>query len=183
MKTSLKLSLIATLLVAAGVAYSQGPMRGGQCDPMMMGQQGGMQGMKHGRMGNMDPAKMQAMMDKRHAALKAQLKLTPAQEAAWTNFTASPMGHGGKMMQHPDPAEMAKLTTPERLDKMKALRTQHMSDMTAAMDKHAEATKALYAVLTPEQQKVFDAHAMSGRGAKQGKPGGKGPMAPMAPKQ
>jgi Spy/CpxP family protein refolding chaperone len=51
------------------------------------------------------------------------------------------------------------------------------------MDKHAEATKALYAVLTPEQQKVFDAHAMPGRGGMQGKPGGRGPMAPMAPKQ
>lgn len=48
---------------------------------------------------------------------------------------------------------MAKLPTPERIDKMKALRSQHMSDMTTAMDKRGEATKALYAALTPEQQK------------------------------
>lgn len=178
MKTSLKLSLLTGLLVAAGFAYSQGPM-GGQCDPMM-GAYGGMQGqgMPHKRMGGMDPAKMQARMDQHHAALKTQLKITPAQESAWTAFTAAMKPPASPMMgQRPDPAEMAKLTMPERLDKMKALQAQHMKDMTAAMDKHAEAVKALYAVLTPEQQKVFDTSAMPGRGHSRGGPrGGMGPQ-------
>jgi len=181
MKTTFKLSLIAALLVAAGVAYSQSPMKG-QCDPMMgMGMGMGMQGpgMRHG---HMDTARMQAKMDQHHAALKAQLKITAAQEAAWTQFTDTAKPGAAMMAQQPDPADMAKLTTPERMDKMKALRAQHMADMSTAMDKHFEATKALYTVLTPEQQKVFDTHAMQGPG-RSGKRGpGNGPMQPMAPK-
>ncbi len=181
MKTSLKLSLITGLLVAAGFAYSQSPM-GAQCDPMMMGQGG--YGMRQDRMGKMDPARMQARMDQRHAALKAQLKLAPEQESAWTTFTATAMPKAAMMANRPDMAEMAKLTTPERIDKMHALRTQHMSDMTAAMDKHADAVKAFYAVLTSEQQKVFDAQAMQGPGnmKSRGPRNGPGMAQPMPPK-
>lgn len=167
MKTSFKLSLIATLLAVAGAAYSQGPM-GGQCDAMM-GPGMGMQGAAghHGHMRNMDPARMQARMEKHQSVLKAQLKLTPAQEGAWTAFVDSMKPAAAMMpMQRPDPVEMAKLTTPERLDKMKALHDERMKTMTAAMDKHAQATKTFYAALTPEQQKVFDATSMQGhRGA------------------
>ena len=57
-------------------------------------------------------------------------------------------------------AEMAKLTTPERIDKMREMRTQRMTEMNAAMDKRAEATKTFYATLTPEQQKTFDAEQL-----------------------
>jgi Spy/CpxP family protein refolding chaperone len=148
-------------------------MGGGQCD--MMGQ-----GMSHHRMGSPDPARMQAMMDKRHAALKAQLKITAAQEAAWTSFIDAHKMPAGMMEKRQSVmADMAKLTTPERIDKMKELRTQRMAEMTAAMDKRADATKAFYAVLTPEQQKVFDAHAMMGEGRGHGARGGKGAMQPM----
>ncbi len=180
MKTSLKLSLITGVLLVAGLAYAQSPMSG-QCDPMM-GQGAGMygQGMHHGRMGNRDPAKMQAWIARRHAALKAQLNLTPAQEGAWTAFTDAAKPPMALMATRPDPAEMAKLTTPERLDKMKALRAQRMSDMASAMDKHADAVKTFYAVLTPEQQKVFDANAMQGPGGRNGPRMG---MKPMPPKQ
>ena len=146
MKSTLKLSLIAGLLVAAGVAYSG--QRGGQwhdqCDPMM-GSGSAMQGhgMGHDRMGKMDPTRMQAMMDKRDALLKAQLKLTPAQEGAWTSFVdARKPAAMQTMPQRPDPVEMAKLTTPKRLDKMKALRTERMTAMNAAMEKREAATKA-----------------------------------------
>jgi len=172
MKTNLKISLVAGLLLAAGLAYSQSPMGGADCD--MMG--GGMhsQGMGHRGMDKMDPAKMQARMDKRHAALKAQLKLTPAQEPAWTAFTASHTPPAGMMGQPAAMADMAKLPTPERIDKMKEMRAQRMGEMTTAMDKRGEATKVFYAALTPEQQKVFDTHAMQGPG--KGKHGGKGMM-------
>ncbi|MDO8320715.1 Spy/CpxP family protein refolding chaperone, partial [Rhodoferax sp.] len=63
-------------------------------------------------------------------------------------------------------------------DKMKELRAQHMGEMTAAMDKRAEATKTFYAVLTPEQQKVFDAQSMQGHRSHRGMRGGKGMMQP-----
>jgi hypothetical protein len=150
----------------------------------MMGQGGMMhEGMSHERMGKMDPAKMQAQMDKRNAALKAKLKLTPAQEGAWTTFTAAMKPPAEMMAKRPDHAELDKLPTPERIDKMKALHTQHMNDMTAVMDKRGEAAKAFYATLTAEQKKVFDDSAMRHQGpdgGKGGPRGGKGP-APAKP--
>jgi len=174
MKSSLKFTLLASLLMAAGFAYSQAPMGGGDCGNMM-GQPG--QGMNH--MGQMDPAKMQAMFDKRHAAQKAQLKLTAEQESAWTTFTTAMRPDAGMMANRPDPAEMAKLTTPERIEKMKSIREQHVKDMFAAMDRRGEATKVFYATLTPEQQKVFDATAMPRfgklHGAREGRGMGRSP--------
>jgi len=119
--------------------------------------------------GRMNLARMQARIDKRNADLKAQLKITATQEAAWTTYVAAMKPPASKMTQPSDWAEIVKLPTPERIDKMKTLRTQHMLEMNAAMDKHGEASKALYAALTPEQQKVFDAQAM-------GRPGRGGPM-------
>jgi len=179
MKTNLKISLIAGLLLVAGLAYSQPPMGAGQCD-MMGGPQAGMQGpgMNHRGMGKMDPARMQAMVDKRHAALKTQLKLTAAQEPAWAAFIESHKMPAGMMTTQPAMADMAKLTTPERIDKMKELRAQHMGEMASAMDKRGAATKTFYAALTPEQQKIFDASAMMGQGMGKGKHGGMPGMAP-----
>ena len=113
----------------------------------------------HGdRMGRHDPAQMQTRLAKRQADLKAQLKLTPTQEGAWTAFSASmqPPAHGARMTQE-QRAEMDKLTTPERIDKMRAMHAQRMAAMSAQMDKRGEATKTFYAALNPEQQKVFDA--------------------------
>lgn len=168
MKSVFKPVLIAALLTTAGfAAFSQSPMRG-DCDGMM----GAGSGMHHDRMGKMAPAKMQAWMDKRNTDLKAKLKLTAAQEGAWTTYTAAMKPPVGMMGTRPDRAEMEKLTTPERIDKMKALHTQRMTDMNAVMEKHGEATKAFYATLTPEQQKVFDANAMP----RQGRDGRKGGM-------
>lgn len=173
MKTNLKLSLLAGLLAVAGVVYAQGPM-GGLGDSAM----GPGMGMRHDRMDKMDPARMQAMMEKRDALLKAQLKLTPAQEGAWKAFVDArkPSAPPADLQQRPDPIEMAKLTTPERLDKMKALHEERMKTMTAAMAKHEEAIRTFYAALTPEQQKVFDAVSMQGPHGAMGSRHGKAPM-------
>jgi periplasmic protein CpxP/Spy len=114
---------------------------------------------QHGmREHRMDPAKMQEHMAKRQAALKQKLQLTPAQDGAWNAWTAA-MKPGD--FKRPDRGELEKLTTPERIDRMRAMRDQHL----AQMDKRAEATKAFYASLTPEQKKTFDAataHGMHG---------------------
>lgn len=120
----------------------------------------------HGdRMGRHDPAQMQARIAKHQAELKAKLKLTPAQEGAWTAFTAAmqPPVHGARPDRAAIKAELDTLTTPERIDKMRALRVQRMAEMRAAMDKRGDATKTFYAALSPEQQKVFDSQRM-GRG-------------------
>ena len=117
-------------------------------------------------MGHHDPAKMQAMMAKHQAELKAKLQLTTAQEGAWTAYTAAMQYPAGMGMRPSDAqrAEMSQLSTPERIDKMRAVRTERMAHMTTEMDKRANATKTFYAALTPEQQKVFDA-AHQKRGA------------------
>lgn len=106
--------------------------------------------------------RMADKMAKREADLKAALKLTAAQEAAWGNFTSAmkPPAMNGK--NRPSREEMAKLTTPQRMDKMQAMKAERDAHMAQRM----EATKAFYAALTPEQQKVFDeqAHGKGGRG-------------------
>lgn len=99
--------------------------------------------------GRFDPAKMQERIAKRQAALKQKLQLSPGQEANWNSYTAAVTP---TRMQRADSAELAKLSTPERIDRMRTLRAARMAEM----DKRGEATKTFYAVLTPEQKKVFD---------------------------
>jgi len=101
-----------------------------------------------------DPAKMQERHAQHLSSLKAKLKLSADQEAAWTTFTTAMAP--GKRPARPDPAEMQKLTTPERLDRMQAL----MNERHAAMGRRADATKAFYATLNAEQKAIFDANAM-----------------------
>ncbi|WP_348682773.1 Spy/CpxP family protein refolding chaperone [Acidovorax soli] len=106
----------------------------------------------------------QAYMAKRAETMKAQLKLTPAQEPAWATFTAAMQP--GERPARLDRADMQKLTTPERIDRMRALRAQHAAEA----DRRGEAIKTFYATLTPEQQKTFDTQAghMRGKGGKGG---------------
>lgn len=121
-----------------------------------------------GMQGPMDPARMEEQMAKRHAALKAKLKLSPEQEGAWTNFAQSMKPMAKAQPAYPDQAELAKLSTPERIDRMRALRNERMAAMQAAMDKRDDAVKTFYATLNSEQRKTFDAeHARMG--AHQGK--------------
>jgi len=109
-------------------------------------------------------------MAKRQADLKAALKLTAAQEAAWGNFTSAikPPAMAGK--NHPNREEMTKLTTPQRLEKMQSMKAERDTHMAQRI----EATKAFYAALTPEQQKVFDAQAHGKGGHGHGDKGGRG---------
>jgi protein CpxP len=173
---SLNSLVLAGLLATVGAgAMAQTPPAAPAGSPPVAGKPAGPH---EGRMARHDPAKMQAMIAKRQAELKAKLKITPAQEGAWTSYTAAmqPPAHGAR----PTPeqrAEFDKLTTPQRIDKMKELRTQRMAEMNAAMDKRGEATKALYAALTPEQQKTFDTEHKK-FGPRHGGPRGHGGPAP-----
>ncbi len=160
---------LAGLLAAGASAMAQGavPAAPGAAASSPRGQ----------NMGKHDPAKMQAMMAKHQADLKAKLKLTPAQESAWTAYTAAMQPPAGMGMRPSDAqrAEMDKLTTPERIDKMRAMRAERMTQMNAEMDKRGSATKTFYAALTSEQQKVFDAeHQKHGARGEHGKRGGHG---------
>jgi protein CpxP len=123
-------------------------------------------GMGMGMGGNMNTAKMDAMMAKRHADLKAKLKITAEQEGAWTAFTQAmkPMGEMGYMTDMAaQRAEMMKLNTPDRIDKMRGLRQERMADMQKIMDQRDDATKTFYGNLSTDQMKLFDAeHARMG---------------------
>jgi periplasmic protein CpxP/Spy len=168
MKLSSKRLFLATIVMAscgfAAVASAQ------TATPAPMGTQPQM----HDKMQRGDHSSMrermfgnhQERMAKRQAELKAKLKITPAQEGAWTTFTAAIQPPAGGMMgMRHDPkvkADMDKLTTPERIDKMQAMRAERMKTMGAEMDKRGAATKAFYAVLSSEQKAVFDAVAMHG---------------------
>ena len=112
MKSVLKPLLISTLLTtAAVVAYAQGagaPAHGG---PGV-----------HQR--HMDPAKMQEMVVKRQAELKAKLQLSAIQDGAWASYVAAMqppadmatrMGRENRQKMRD---EMEKLTTPQRIDRM-----------------------------------------------------------------
>ncbi len=155
--------LIAALLASAGMAaHAQGagvPATGGMAH--------------HQRM---DPARMQEMMAKHQADMKAKLKLSPSQENAWNAYMAS-MQPPADMAARMNPEnrqkmhdEMQKLTTPERIDRMNAMKAQRDAEMA----KRGESTKTFYAVLSPEQKKVFDANSM--RGGRGGRHGGDGKM-------
>ncbi|MDO5289536.1 MAG: Spy/CpxP family protein refolding chaperone [Pseudomonadota bacterium] len=148
-----------TVMPAAGDGAAQPPAARASAERGERGDRG-----PRGEHARKDPAEMQKRMAERHAKrmadLKAQLKITPAQEGAWNNFAAAMQPKAPA--QRPDRAEFDKLTTPQRIDRMQALHAERGAEMKARGD----ATKAFYAQLTPEQQKTFDERAL--RGGKHG---------------
>ena len=90
-------------------------------------------------------------MAKRQAALHDKLALTPAQEAAWQVFAAK--------MQATAPTRSgarptAPLTAPQRAERKAAFLL--VAQQQAAS--RVQPIKEFYAVLSPEQQKIFDSH-------------------------
>lgn len=94
-------------------------------------------------------AKFQEMVAKRQAALHDKLKLTAAQEPAWTAFVAATTPQFPAM---PDHGAAASMTAPERMEKHLEMAKQHL----ATQETRLAAVKTFYAVLTADQQKIFD---------------------------
>lgn len=97
------------------------------------------------------------MHTQRMARLHDELKITAAQEGAWKDFMSAmtpPQGAAG--WWHGERADWANLPAPERARKMIERQKQHL----AFMEQRLAALSSFYAVLSPEQQKVFDQHAM-----------------------
>lgn len=106
-------------------------------------------GMDHGAW----EARMHERAEARAKALRDVLNLRPDQEAAFQALQAA-MKPPESMRDHRgDQAEMAGLTTPDRLDRMAA----RMNERQAAFQRRATAIKQFYAVLSPAQQHAFDA--------------------------
>lgn len=159
-----RLSLLAASLVLATTAFAQGTPT-----PAPAGGPGhGPGAMAHPasapHAGMRDPARMQQRIDRHLAELKKTLQITAEQEGAWNQFAAA--------MKPPAPPAradreaMAKLTTPERIDRMREMRQQRM----AQAGQRDEAVKTFYAALNTEQKKRFDEHSARHFGA--GMPGG-----------
>ncbi len=140
-------------------------------------------------------ARMHEMMERHRAAMSQDLhtvlNIHPNQEAAFSAFQAAMTPPTHEDHKWGDHDQMAAMTTPQRLDKMLA----RMDERVAMARKRIEATKTLYAALTPEQQRVFDSldrlhHGMHGGGHwghggwgheggdKNHMPGGEGPPPP-----
>lgn len=145
-----RLSLLAATLALATSAFAQtapatapaGPGPG--MGPGAMGHHG------HAQRAGMDPARMQQRMERHLAELKKDLQIAPEQEGAWNQFTAAmkPAAQPAR----PDREAMAKLTTPERIDRMREMRQQHL----ARANQRDDAIKTFYAALNAEQKKRFD---------------------------
>jgi hypothetical protein len=93
--------------------------------------------------------------------LRKRLMLRPDQEASLQDFVrnvAPPPGFEEKMMRQQEQARG--MTTPQRMDMM----VQNIDEMRHMMMARAQATKAFYATLTPEQQHAFDALGAQGGG-------------------
>lgn len=93
---------------------------------------------------------------KRQARLHDALKLSAGQESAWNTYLAALKP--ATMGAHGDRAAWEGLSAPARMEKMIALSKQR----TAAMETHLVALNTFYAVLSPEQKKVFDAETKGG---------------------
>jgi periplasmic protein CpxP/Spy len=104
----------------------------------------------HGPMAGVDPA----VVDSRLGDFKAQLKITPTQEAAWQAFAGAAKDQAASM--HALHAKMldAAGSAPERMNQRTELMRQH----SMAMTKMTDAFNALYAALTPEQKAIADQH-------------------------
>lgn len=88
-------------------------------------------------------------IEKRQADLHDKLKLTSEQETAWKKFSKKMKPES---RNRPDQSELSTLHAPERMERMHAMMKEHES----RMGDRVAAVKEFYAVLTPEQQKLFD---------------------------
>ena len=106
---------------------------------------------------------MHAKWGERAAAHQKQLhdllKLTPSQESAWGTFVAATKpAMRGERGERGERADWKAMPAPERMQKRIDMAKQHV----AMMETHLAALNTFYAVLTPEQKKVFDANSMHG---------------------
>ena len=137
---------VALAVAAATFAQPYGGMGYGHGPGMGMGMWAG-----HGPMAGFDPV---ARADARLGDLKAQLKITPAQEAAWQAFAAEAKQQAASMQAMRAQMQASAGTAPDQMGQ----RATAMQQRAAGMATMANAFGALYAVLTPEQKALADQH-------------------------
>ncbi len=148
LKNTIVLSLTtASLVLATGVYAQQAPTPAPAQDSARSA--------NHAKMMEQRQQRMQAGMEKHRTQLHDKLKLTPQQEPAWKAFTEAtkPQHDQKKHQAKADRQAMAAMSAPARMEKM----LERSKERLARMQQHLDALKSFYAVLTPEQQKIFDA--------------------------
>jgi len=91
--------------------------------------------------------------EQRLETLKADLKLNPSQQAAWTEWVGKVQGDRQGFEEKRKAFESwESLPAPERLEKQLAFSKEHVAKLEASL----VATKAFYAQLSPEQRQIFD---------------------------
>ena len=148
--------IAASVFFAAAAVYphpgaGMGPGAGGAGMGPCAGAPGDMMGM-----GNST-----AMMERHLANLKAQLKITPAQEPAWQAFATKAKEQADTMRAMRAKMLDATGPAPERMRQ----RTELMKQRVGNMETMTAALSDLYAALTPEQKAIADQHVgmMGGR--------------------
>jgi Spy/CpxP family protein refolding chaperone len=87
---------------------------------------------------------------KREQKLHDALKLTPNQEAAWATYTSAIKP--AARTERGERGDWKNMAAPERMAK----RIEMAKQRVAVMESRLQAVSAFYAVLTPEQKKLFD---------------------------
>jgi len=174
MKTSTKIIATAAAAIALGagglVFAQQGQGHMGNMGRMGQGgQMGAGMGMQGGGHGGMRGAESTADVAARLAAVKAELKITTAQEAAWQKFegvvrqqadTRQAM-RGAMQARMQDPKAAAEVDHATQRESMMKLREASQAERDAAR-------QALYAVLSPEQKALADQKLAAGQGQRKG---------------
>jgi len=156
---------LAILMTTVSLALAAGAAQAQPC-----GMMGGGPGMGCGGMG----ARSAATVDARLAAFKAELKITPEQEAAWQAYAAKAKEQAERVQAMRASRPGMNMSGADRL----AFRSQMMKQRAAELDELAGTARTLETTFTPEQRAVFDRcpSPMGGRGMRGGGMRG-GPMA------
>jgi len=162
--------LAAALVIAAGMyggarAQDQSQQQGPSSDSMMGGgMMGGQGGMGPGMMGygGMGPRMMgQAMctkvsdIDGRLAYLKAEIKITEAQEPLWDAYSATAHDNAKAILARCTAVSQqgsSTLSLPDRLDQYELLMSARLDALRATI----KTVKPLYAALTDSQKQTVD---------------------------
>jgi hypothetical protein len=162
MKTRTKIFAAIAAVGIMGVGALAIAQPGGGCD---------------GRMGMMsarfDPA---ARADQHLTQLKADLKLTAAQEPLWQTFAEKAKAEAGKGFEAMrENSQDLSLSAPDRMAKRTAL----MKERVVAMESVNASFRPFYDSLSVDQKRVADIHAARmGHGGRHGRMGRGGPQGP-----
>ena len=97
----------------------------------------------------------------RQPDLHALLHLRPDQEGAWRAYQSAAPEPQELQALRLDPSQLGTMSTPQRLDRIGAMLSAQLN----VFHRQAEATRAFYALLSPDQRRTFDqVTAPPGRG-------------------